>query len=1118
MVMKRGLFGLLIGLFFVGFVLASGFGDINFPVEGSYYDYGVNSTNWTLSGSFTFDSCWYSIDGGSEVQVSCYDNATSFSDLSDGNHTVVLKANSTDFSGTQTVDTVNFNVDTTNPVANITSPLNTSYGSIVSQIDYDYSDANLESCWYSTDGGANNLSVGSCDGDFTGVGFSEGDNTWTVYINDSAGNEASDFVTFWVDSISPNLTYVSPSSNVLYTNQDIFTFQFWLNETNRGDYPSASFSPFFLNVYDPFGANFENPNLANLSSSEGTYSEIKNVSPTGGNKDEGNYTWIVYSKDIYPNGSTIREVNLTGVIVRDTIAPSVTIDSPSNNDNLTGSVSINVSSVDERSGINLIEIIVDGSQVGNCPSSPCGYIWDSTGVSDGTHNITSTSTDRAGNSNISEISVEVDNTNPNITFNSPAAGINNTNQTINISAADVHLTLIELYVNGSVVANTNGTELPHTLTEGVYSVYAKAYDSFGNTNQTETRNITVDLTPPSLTNDSSLSSSVFSPGDDNGILDDLTITMNASELIEDWGTTRLYNSSGDQVKWFGGTCDNEISCVKTWDGKDTGGTDVPDGNYTINTTMTDSAGNTATVYVGSVIVDNTAPVLGIIGDNPQTINVSDSYTELGANATDSYDGNLNSSVVVDSSAVNTSAVGSYSVVYNVSDSAGNNATESRTVNVVDVVAPVINLTGDNPHTIELGASYSELNATASDNYDGDLSSSIIINSSLVNTNAVGSYNVSYYVQDSSGNNVTELRTVNVSDTTSPLINLILQDNNKAFGFGSSVFLEFNSTDLSSISNLTLVLDGVVNETISSINQGLNYNSTLTSLNAGRYNWTILARDSLNNLGTSDLRYFTILENVTFGDNTTGFTNLSGESDISNVSNFYVSSQYGVINWSNPIDFSSGSDWGSCINMSENSIEVNSSCFSGFNSSAVITIYNLTWSDPQILKDGSTCSDCTEVSYSAGTFVFSVTGFSVYSTQETPTSSGGGGGGGGGGSSTTKTSCTAEWSCTAWSSCANGVQTRTCTNLNSCENGASPIQTQSCIASLPTEEDGETSTDGGDSPEEEASEGFIAGITGAAVGTKGRAAVTLTLMVLLILGGVYFTTKHIKSKRRPKGGK
>ena len=73
------------------------------------------------------------------------------------------------------------------------------------------------------------------------------------------------------------------------------------------------------------------------------------------------------------------------------------------------------------------------------------------------------------------------------------------------------------------------------------------------------------------------------------------------------------------------------------------------------------------------------------------------YTDAGATATDNYDGDLTSSIVTVNS-VDTSVVGSYTVTYNVSDAAGNAATQvTRTVNVTaDVTSPVINFSRSNP--------------------------------------------------------------------------------------------------------------------------------------------------------------------------------------------------------------------------------------------------------------------------------------------------------------------------------------------------------------------------------------------------------------------------------------
>jgi hypothetical protein len=71
----------------------------------------------------------------------------------------------------------------------------------------------------------------------------------------------------------------------------------------------------------------------------------------------------------------------------------------------------------------------------------------------------------------------------------------------------------------------------------------------------------------------------------------------------------------------------------------------------------------------------------LLGDATVNINVGDIYTDAGATATDNIDGDITSSIIVADS-VDTSAAGTYTVTYNVSDAAGNAADEVvRTVNV-----------------------------------------------------------------------------------------------------------------------------------------------------------------------------------------------------------------------------------------------------------------------------------------------------------------------------------------------------------------------------------------------------------------------------------------------------
>ena len=81
--------------------------------------------------------------------------------------------------------------------------------------------------------------------------------------------------------------------------------------------------------------------------------------------------------------------------------------------------------------------------------------------------------------------------------------------------------------------------------------------------------------------------------------------------------------------------------------------------------------------------DGVGPVISIIGDNPLNLNVADTYTEIGATATDLIDGNR---TVTPSGTVNTAMANTYTITYNASDVAGNAGTPvTRTV---VVAAPV----------------------------------------------------------------------------------------------------------------------------------------------------------------------------------------------------------------------------------------------------------------------------------------------------------------------------------------------------------------------------------------------------------------------------------------------
>jgi hypothetical protein len=100
----------------------------------------------------------------------------------------------------------------------------------------------------------------------------------------------------------------------------------------------------------------------------------------------------------------------------------------------------------------------------------------------------------------------------------------------------------------------------------------------------------------------------------------------------------------------------------------------------------------------------------------------------------------------------------------------NISSEALRVGYIDVIEdttiPLITLLGDAAVTTEVGGTYTDAGATASDNYDGDITSSIE-QVSTVDTAIVDTYTVTYNVSDANGNAAVEVtRTVDVESSLS----------------------------------------------------------------------------------------------------------------------------------------------------------------------------------------------------------------------------------------------------------------------------------------------------------------------------------------------------------------
>lgn len=184
--------------------------------------------------------------------------------------------------------------------------------------------------------------------------------------------------------------------------------------------------------------------------------------------------------------------------------------------------------------------------------------------------------------------------------------------------------------------------------------------------------------------------------------------------------------------------------------------------------------------------DTTAPVISLIGANPFLVEQGTVFVEPGYIATDNVDGDLTANVSA-TGGVNAGIVGTYTRTYSVSDAAGNGTAVQRVVEVLPSEAPVITLSGEAVVDLEVLTPFLDPGATALDNVDGDLTDEILVEGS-VNTLVPGQYALTYRVSDAAGNMATpRTRTVNVADTTPPVITL-LGDNPMTIDQGTKLFL------------------------------------------------------------------------------------------------------------------------------------------------------------------------------------------------------------------------------------------------------------------------------------------------------------------------------------------
>ncbi len=346
-------------------------------------------------------------------------------------------------------------------------------------------------------------------------------------------------------------------------------------------------------------------------------------------------------------------------------------------------------------------------------------------TSPGTYTLTYTATDIAGNTAATTRSITFSDITPPVIM---LAGASNITASFSSPYIDAGATAID---NSGETISVSVTGTVDTSKIGSYGLTYTATDS-ANNKSAVTRTVNVlDMTPP-----------VITLKGDNPVIQDEDIT---------------YTEAGaDAQDDLDGTVDVIIS----------GALDhTTPGTYILTYTATDAAGNEASRTRIITVSDTTAPVITLAGENPYTQNDDTTYIEPGYRATDNSGETI---TVIVSGAVNASIPGSYTLTYTATDSADNTSATMRTINVKDITSPVIALLGAENINVPFNIPYEDAGAVAIDN-SGEI---ITVNvRGAVNTSIMGRYELTYTAIDSTGNESTAIRIVNVLDMTPPVINL-----------------------------------------------------------------------------------------------------------------------------------------------------------------------------------------------------------------------------------------------------------------------------------------------------------------------------------------------------------
>ncbi|MDD2309698.1 MAG: Ig-like domain-containing protein [Desulfuromonadaceae bacterium] len=322
------------------------------------------------------------------------------------------------------------------------------------------------------------------------------------------------------------------------------------------------------------------------------------------------------------------------VSVAEATPPTISITAPAANTTISGTVSVTASATDNV-GVTKVEYYLNGTLKTTDTSTPYVYSLNTTSLASGTYMLMAKAYDAAGNvgqsSNVS-VTVVNDTTAPTVSLTTPAnnATVSGTT-TITASASDnVGVSKVEFYRSGTLLYAANVAPFSYawntaTVTNGSYTLTAKAYDNTGNVATSANvvvtvNNVVADVTAPVV--------SVTAPATGATVSGTVSVAASASD-----------NSGVSKVEFYVNgalkATDTASPYTYSWNTAL-----VSNGSYNVMAKAYDAAGNIGQSASVSATVNNgvTPPagtitaVFGNVAGSNYANTVEDTFLQLNTNA------------------------------------------------------------------------------------------------------------------------------------------------------------------------------------------------------------------------------------------------------------------------------------------------------------------------------------------------------------------------------------------------------------------------------------------------------------------------------------------------------